>query len=235
MKFPLKKISFVSLFLLFFTTNIFAQLNADFTVVDADGCSPLLASFNNATTGAVSPVYSWDFGDGGSSANPNPQHNYALPGTYTVTLIVTDGASSDTEVKTGFITVFANPTAGYSVNKDTACAGTPVLYSDTSIQGDGAINQWDWTFNDGSTTVSGVNTVNHNFVNSSGQPIIYVPVLIVADVNGCNSIFSNDSIYIYPLATASFAVGATSSCTLPATINFNNSSTGPSIYTRPAC
>ena len=177
MTFSLNKISLVSLFLIFFSSDISAQLNADFTVVDANGCSPLLASFNNATTGATNPTYSWDFGDGGNSTNPSPQHNYALPGTYTVTLIVTDGASSDTELKTSFITVFANPSANYGVNKDSACAGVPLMFSDASIPGDGAINQWDWTFNDGSSTVSGVSSLPHSFVNSPGQPLIYVPVL----------------------------------------------------------
>ncbi|MCA1819733.1 MAG: thrombospondin type 3 repeat-containing protein, partial [Halobacteriales archaeon] len=39
-----------------------------------------------------SPVvaWSWDFGDGGSSTQQDPSHTYAQPGTYVVTLTVTD-------------------------------------------------------------------------------------------------------------------------------------------------
>jgi hypothetical protein len=32
----------------------------------------------------------WDFGDGSTSSDPNPAHTYAVPGSYTVTLTVTD-------------------------------------------------------------------------------------------------------------------------------------------------
>lgn len=40
--------------------------------------------------------FAWDFGDGGSGMDPNPTHTYAEPGTFNVTLIVTDdrGASA---------------------------------------------------------------------------------------------------------------------------------------------
>ena len=38
--------------------------------------------------------YQWFFGDGASSTAQNPQHTYASNGTYTVTLIVSDGAGT---------------------------------------------------------------------------------------------------------------------------------------------
>lgn len=34
--------------------------------------------------------YRWDFGDGSAGTGPRPQHTYALSGTYSVTLVVTD-------------------------------------------------------------------------------------------------------------------------------------------------
>jgi PKD repeat protein len=41
-------------------------------------------------------TYAWDFGDGATSTDENPNHTYETNGTYQVTLIVTNGCGSDT-------------------------------------------------------------------------------------------------------------------------------------------
>ena len=49
------------------------------------------AVFASAVTGGTSPyAYHWDFGDGSQSDQSNPVHIFANPGTYTVTVTVTD-------------------------------------------------------------------------------------------------------------------------------------------------
>lgn len=50
-------------------------------------------SNNNAQS---SDQYHWDFGDGTTSTDPNPSHQYDTTGTYQVTLIVTNFCGSDT-------------------------------------------------------------------------------------------------------------------------------------------
>ena len=54
-------------------------------------------TFTNSSSNATG--YSWDFGDGGMSAETNPVHTYAADGDYTVTLTATDdsGASNDNQ------------------------------------------------------------------------------------------------------------------------------------------
>ena len=47
--------------------------------------------------------WSWNFGDGGTSTNQNPTHNYSTNGTYTVSLTVSDYFTSNTRTRTGFI------------------------------------------------------------------------------------------------------------------------------------
>lgn len=49
--------------------------------------------------------WSWDFGDGGSSTSQNPSHTYTTNGTYTVSLVVSDGLNNEVETKSSFITV----------------------------------------------------------------------------------------------------------------------------------
>ena len=58
------------------------------------GKPPLAVSFSSA--GTVDPdgdalTYSWDFGDGATSTQPNPVHTYGTSGAYTARLLVSDG------------------------------------------------------------------------------------------------------------------------------------------------
>lgn len=49
--------------------------------------------------------WNWNFGDGSSSTLQNPSHTYTNNGSYTVSLTVNDGTTSNTETKTNMIVV----------------------------------------------------------------------------------------------------------------------------------
>jgi hypothetical protein len=57
-------------------------------------------SFQNQSTAGSAPIaaWSWNFGDGTASTSQNPQHRYANPGTYTVTLQATDSGGQSASV-----------------------------------------------------------------------------------------------------------------------------------------
>ena len=68
-------------------------------VIDVTSADYLDVSFTAA--GSSDPdndplTYSWAFGDGHTSADPEPTHTYVRPGVYTVDLVVSDGAGRDT-------------------------------------------------------------------------------------------------------------------------------------------
>jgi PKD repeat protein len=104
-----------------------------YTVSVTDGCTsnpvtasqtvtvdPLaVAGFSQSITGNLSYAftdgssnatsYLWDFGDGNTSTQQNPNHTYAAGGTYTVCLIATNNCGSDTSCTP--LTVVANAVA----------------------------------------------------------------------------------------------------------------------------
>jgi PKD repeat protein len=71
------------------------------------GTVPLTVQFTDQSTGTSPLMYAWDFNNDGTvdSTIQNPSHTYSSAGTYTVNLTVTNGAGSDSEVKTSYITV----------------------------------------------------------------------------------------------------------------------------------
>ena len=84
-----------------------ADFNANTTSIPAGGS----VSFNDLSTNNPTS-WSWTFEGGtpGSSSVQDPVVNYVTPGVYTVELTATNADGSDTETKTGYITVSATPT-----------------------------------------------------------------------------------------------------------------------------
>ncbi|MBV8713248.1 MAG: PKD domain-containing protein, partial [Solirubrobacterales bacterium] len=77
--------------------------------------APTLVAFDGSgstdpSTGAVIRTYSWNFGDGTSSSGTSPRvsHSYPAPGTYAVTLTVTDSVTRTAAVS-HLVTIAAPP------------------------------------------------------------------------------------------------------------------------------
>jgi len=93
----------------------------------------LTVSFTNTSTDDGGTLTSaWDFGDGNTSTEDNPEHTYAADGTYTVELTVTD-EDGNTDTHTASVTVAATPDAidlvnGVPVTGLSGAAGSDTLY-----------------------------------------------------------------------------------------------------------
>jgi PKD repeat protein len=77
---------------------------ADFSATPTIGEAPLAVQFTDLSTNNPTS-WSWDFGDGGTSAWQNPSHTYSNVGTYTVALTATNTSGFDTVAKVDYITV----------------------------------------------------------------------------------------------------------------------------------
>ena len=59
------------------------------------GPTPLTVNFTDTSTGD-NLTYLWNFGDGNTSPEQNPIHEYAVSGEYTITLTTTNNYGSNT-------------------------------------------------------------------------------------------------------------------------------------------
>ena len=79
---------------------------ANFTSDETSGCPGLQVTYTDQSTGNPTS-WSWSFqgGSPASSTSPNPTVTYNAPGSFNVTLTVTNATGSDSETKTGYITI----------------------------------------------------------------------------------------------------------------------------------
>jgi len=117
-----------------------APLVVDFDVSPAQGVSPLLVSFFDASTGTPGTAWLWDFGDGSTSQGPDPTHLYNVADTtsFTVSLTVFVGQQSDTLVLAEAITVQQGPFGPAQVIT-AAADGTETTHA-ADLDGDGDID-----------------------------------------------------------------------------------------------
>ena len=76
-----------------------------FTANKAAGYAPMEVVFRDLSKGESISGWEWNFGDGGSSTAQSPTYTYRTPGTYTVSLKVTNDLGSTTSTRTGLIRV----------------------------------------------------------------------------------------------------------------------------------
>jgi len=151
------------------------------TVAVVQGGSPPEADFSWAPTSPLagdsvqfsdqssdSPDnWSWNFGDGGSSSQPNPSHVFQDAGSYQVTLSVSNQYGSDSAIKT--ITISANappPEADFSWTPDPPEVGQTVQFTDQST---GSLVSWSWGFGDGET--SSEQNPSHSYPTSGSHTV----------------------------------------------------------------
>jgi PKD repeat protein len=118
---------------------------AAFTLDKNQGQAPLPVRFVNQSNGSIN-AYQWNFGDGSTSSDPNPQHNFSTPGLYNVTLTVS-GPGGSSNVSTQISVQSPNaPNAGFTADKFSGPAPLTVQFQDTTS---GNVTSYHWNFSDG--------------------------------------------------------------------------------------
>lgn len=163
--------------------------------------------------------YAWAFGDGATGAGPSVTHAYAGPGTFSVTLTVTDafGRTAST-IRTVTVASGGTPTAIFTFSPSSPSLGDRVFFNaNASTAPTGrSIVSYAWTFGDGGSA-SGA-TVSHGF-DVAGS---YGVTLAVTDDRGAVGTTTNTVTVSTSLPAVSF-VFSPSSPAIGAPVFFNAS------------
>ncbi|MCE1189774.1 MAG: PKD domain-containing protein, partial [Ignavibacteria bacterium] len=98
-------------------------------------------------------AYDWDFGDGTTAAGVSVSHPYEKPGTYIVTLKVTDNSATSTGTAISQLKITVNKQPYVSLGPDIHVTKSTVEFDGSkSGDDDGKITKYEWSFGDGATS-----------------------------------------------------------------------------------
>ena len=180
---------------------------AAFGVSQQSGPAPLTVRFLDYSIGAA--TWRWDFGDGTTTVEHEPLHTYALPGRYTVSLTVANGAgAANTTTKYDYVvaggpapTPTPAPTIEVNFTANATAGPAPMAVRFTDASG-GSPYHWWWQFGDGGTstdanpvhtyTKAGTYTVNLSVWTATGSSSVSKPALVTvgADLRAPTANFS---------------------------------------------
>lgn len=164
-------------------------------------CYPLEVNFADLSTGNVSQWH-WRFGDGNSSALPNPLNRYTSLGSFDVFLKVTnDAGCEDSTLKIDYIQT-NGPAADIQISKDTACINEAITFSLINQQN---VNNIKWDFGDGTASNNAI--TSHAFQRTG---TIYFTLSLYDDQGLCQ-VNIRDSVHIFEIS-ADFSVSDDTAC-----------------------
>ncbi|XZF12804.1 PKD domain-containing protein [Chitinophagaceae bacterium MMS25-I14] len=158
----------------------------------------------------------WNFGDNNISSAPSPDHQYSLPGTYTVMLKVLNNGCPDSMIRTNYIKVnFPKALAQRTYNCNSPLN---VSFHNNSLD----YNGWTWYFGDGTSTSTVLHPV-HTYP-ATGS---YTAMLVCwNDTTGCHdtAVISVNVIQLVP----TFAANDTAICR-DGSVNFTSAVSGGTV------
>jgi gliding motility-associated-like protein len=192
---------------------IISDPKAVFVSADTNSCPGKPVNFLNGSTGN-SLQYSWDFGDGNTSAQQSPAHQYQQEGLYTVKLSIADPVGcGDSLTRVNYVKIVI-PVAGFSMSDSVgSCPPLQVKFTNTAKN----YTTIRWDFGDGSTST--LDTPIH-FYNVPG---VYYPTQTITGPGGCTDVMQKKVIVKGP--TGSFTYTPTTGC-VPLTVQFNGTGNG---------
>ncbi len=193
------------------TVASMSVLSSSFTFSPSAPTPGQAVQFTDTSTGGPT-AWTWDFGDGITSAAQNPSHIYSTAGTRTVTLTVSNGSSSTSSVRT--ITVATPLAASFTYSPASPATGQAVQFTDTST---GSPTSWQWNFGDGATSTA--QNPSHTYA-TAGTRTVTLTV-----TNSTNSHTATRTLTLVAALTAAFNFSP-SSPTAGQAVQFTDSSTG---------
>lgn len=168
-----------------------------------------------------SATYSWNFGDGTSSAEKNPTHTYSSIGTYNVTLTVKDTfGSSNYTIKN--ISITDTLKADFTATNNQGSSPLTVKFTDMTI-GSGANSTYLWNFGDGTT--SNERNPTHTFKNVGQYPIA---LTVTNPCGATDSVIKAGFVSVGNAPVVDF-VGTPTSGVAPLSVQFTDKSQGTNL------
>lgn len=94
----------------------------------------------------------WDFGDGATSTEKDPTHQYSDKGKYNVQLKVTDNDGGSNNATIGVTIYNIAPSSDFTLTPNTPETGENVEFTDASSDPENKLSSWSWSFGDGSSS-----------------------------------------------------------------------------------
>jgi PKD repeat protein len=164
--------------------NVLVNLTptANATMQNITGCAPVSVSFNNLSLNADSII--WNFGDGITSSDLNPQHQYAA-GNYSPFIVaLSNEGCRDTFMLPGQVVVHPVPTAAFTASQNAGCPGTTFTMQNQSLPATGLVYAWN---------IAGIASSAPNPSVVLNTPGIYDASLIVTNAFGCSDTLANNA------------------------------------------
>ncbi|MBL8156344.1 MAG: PKD domain-containing protein, partial [Anaerolineae bacterium] len=149
------------------------DLRAAFGASAWNGIAPLEICFTDRSAGDAITAWGWNFGDGATSADPNPCHTFDRAGEYPVSLSVSNGDGLSASA-TSTVRIYS-PASGSASFRILSVNDLTVCYA-SSLQDGLALSRWE--FGDGSTSTESAPC--HPYP----APGVYAVTLIVTDLGG---------------------------------------------------